>query len=122
MHYGGTYTKKEGHESSNYRHISLLAILSKGLESHMANLIKMHLLTTNHVFVNPWGFQKGKSTIHALLSTVHQWHLYLEDHKVYATFLDLQEAFDSVPHRLLINKLSNINVSNCIPLDLLLSV
>ena len=75
----------------------------------MANLIRKHLLTTNHVFVNLWGFQKEKSTSLALLSTVHQWHLYLEDIKeVYATFLNLQKAFDIVLHRLLIKKLSNI--------------
>ena len=70
---------------SNYRPISLLSIL------HMAKLIKEHLHTTNHSFVNQWGFQKGKSTTLALLSTVHQWHLYLVEHKkVYATFLDLK--------------------------------
>ena len=77
---------------SNYRPISLLSILSKVLETHMAKLIKEHLHTTNDSFVNQWGFQKGKSTTHALLSTVHQWHLYLVEHKeVYATFLDLKK-------------------------------
>ena len=44
---------------------------------------------------------------------VHQWHLYLEDHReVYATFLDLKKAFDNVPHRLLSNKLSDIGLHN----------
>ena len=75
----------------------------------MANLIRKHVLTTNHVFVNQWGFQKGKPTTLALFSTVHQWHLYLEDHK--EVFLDLQKAFDSVPGRLLINKLSNTGLN-----------
>ena len=56
-----------------------------------------------------------KPTTLALLSTVHQWHLYLEDHKeVYATFLDLKKAFDTVPHCLLINKLSDIGLNNLI--------
>jgi len=74
----------------------------------MANLIRKHLLAINHVFVNQWGLQKERSTTLALLSAVHQWHLYFEDHKeVYDTFPDLQKAFDSVPHHLLINKLSN---------------
>ena len=81
----------------------------------MVKLIKEHLLTSDHSFVNQWGFQKGKSTTLALLSTVHQWHLYLEDHKeMYATFLDLKKAFDTVPHRLLINKLSDIGLNNFI--------
>ena len=95
----------------NYRPISLLSILSKVLETHIANLIRDHLLTTNHPFVNQWGFQKGKSTTLALLSTIHQWHL--QDHaEVYATFLHLKKAFDSVPHLPLINKLSDIGLNN----------
>ena len=106
---------KEVDQVSNYRPISLLSILSKVLETHMVKLIKEHLLTSDHSFVNQWGFQKGKSTTLALLSTVHQWHLYLEDHKeMYATFLDLKKAFDTVPHRLLINKLSDIGLNNFI--------
>ena len=101
---------KEVDQVSNYRPISLLSILSKILETHMVKLIKEHLLTSDHSFVNQWGFQKGKSTTLALLSTVHQWHL--EDHKeMYATFLDLKKAFDTVPHRL---KLSDIGLNNFI--------
>ena len=67
--------------------MSLLSLLSDVLESHTTNSIKKHLLITNHVFefVNQWDFQKGKSTTLALLSTVHLWHVYLEDSKVYAT-------------------------------------
>ena len=83
----------------------------------MVKLIKEHLLTSYHSFVNQWGFQKGKSTTLVLLSTVHQWHLYLEDHKeMYATltFLDLKKAFDTVPHRLLVYKLSEIELNNFI--------
>ena len=106
---------KEMDQVGNYRPISFLSILSKVLETHIANLIRDHLLTTNHPFVNQWGFQKGKSTTLALLSTIHQWHLHLQDHaEVYATFLDFKKAFDSVPHLPLINKLSDIGLNNYI--------
>ena len=90
--------------------------MNHGKEVYIANhRIKEHLLTSNHSFVNQWGFQKGKSTTLALLSTVHQWHLYLEDQKeVYATFLDLKKAFDTVPHHLLINKFLDIGFNNFI--------
>ena len=100
MHSGPIPKGMEKDQVGNYRPISLLSILSKVLETHMAKLIKEHLHTANHSFVNQWGFQKGKSTTLGLLSTVHQWHLYLEEHKkVYATFLDLKKAFDTLLHR-----------------------
>ena len=100
---------KDMDQVGNYRPISLLSILSKVLETHVASLIRDHLLITNHPFVNQWGFQKGKSTTLALLSTIHQWHL--QDHaEVYATFLDLRKA---VPHLPLIDKLSDIGLNIC---------
>ena len=47
-----------------------------------------------------WGFQPGKSTVTALLSTTHGWLTTLEEGKeIGAVFLDLQKAFESVPHK-----------------------
>ena len=43
---------KEVDQVSNYRPISLLSILSNVLETHMVKLIKEHLLTSDHSFVN----------------------------------------------------------------------
>ena len=44
-----------------------------------------------------WGFLPGRSTVSALLSTVHHWFQLLEEGKeVCAVFFDFRKAFDSV--------------------------
>ena len=57
-----------------------------------------------------WGFQPGKSTVTALLSTTHGWLTTLEEGKeIGAVFLDL---FEMVPHKLLIGKLQQTGISD----------
>ena len=52
-----------------------------------------------------WGFVAGRSTTGAIISAMHEWHLNLErGAEIQAVFFDLQKAFDSVPHRLLLQK------------------
>ena len=58
-----------------------------------------------------WGFRPGRSTVSALLSTVHEWLELLESgREICAIFLDYKKAFDSVPHAPLIDKLSKIGL------------
>ena len=64
---------------SNYRPISLLSILSKLLEKHMAQLLTEHMAVNSPISPHQWGFCEGKSTAGALAMAVDQWHRHLEE-------------------------------------------
>ena len=97
----------EPSDPSNYRPISLLPIVSKVLERIIFEKICDHLTISDH----QWGFLAGRSTTGAILSAMHEWHLNLErGAEIQAVFFDLQKAFDSVPHRLLLQKLVQLDV------------
>jgi len=82
-----------------FRPISLLSILSKLLEKHFHRLIVDHLTEHSPLSNVQWGFQKGKSTVSALLSTTDSWLKHLErGYDVGAVFFDFKKAFDRVPH------------------------
>ena len=54
-------------------------------------------------------FCLDRSASSALLTVTDEWHQILEqDAEVGTVFFDLKKAFDSVPHRPLLNKLASI--------------
>ena len=95
----------------NYRPISLLSILSKIFERHIRCLLMEHVIKRNLISESQWGFLSGRSTTAALLSVTDCWHKHLEaGREVCAIFLDLQKAFDSVPHRSLLLALQQLDI------------
>ena len=59
----------------------------------------------------PLGFQVGKSTTNTILSATNEWFIHLENgSEVQEIFFNLQKAFDSVPHCLLIKKIFQLEV------------
>ena len=102
-------------EVANHRPISLLPVVSKLLEQHIHQVITTHLNETRPLSNKQWGFQPGKSTVTALLAVTHDWLNALESrHNVCSVFLDLRKAFNSVPHRLLLEKLNTYALDPCI--------
>ena len=90
-------------EGANYRPISLLSVVSKLLERHIHQVITIHLNENRPLSNMQWGFQ----SVTALLAVTHDWFKALESrHNVCSVFFDLRKAFDSVPHRLLLEKLN----------------
>ena len=81
--------------------------MSKLLERHIHQVITIHLNENRTLSNMQLGFQSGKSTVTALLAVTHDWFKALKSrHNVCSIFFDLRKAFDSVPHRLLLEKLN----------------
>ena len=98
-------------EATDYRPISLLSVVSKMLERHFHQYVTKHLNEYHPLSNKQWGFQSGKSTVTALLSVTHDWFQALEaGQEVCSIFFDLRKAFDSVPHRPLVDKLANLGL------------
>ena len=102
---------KEVSNPSNYRPISLLPIVSKVLEPHVHTLVIDHLLRNHPLSTVQWGFLEGRSTVTALLHVTDQWFQALENgYDICAIFFDFHKAFDSVPHKPLMTKISSLNL------------
>ena len=77
----------------------------------ISSYITNHLNEYHPLSNKQWGFQSGKSTTTALLSVTHDWFQALEaGQEVCSIFFDLRKAFDSVPHRLLVDKLTSLGL------------
>ena len=101
----------DANDPKNYRPISLLPIISKPLERHMYAVLLNHLDHSHPISNCQWGFTAGKSTTGALVNTIEGWHHVLESGSdICAVFFDLQKAFDSVPHRPLLQKLGYLHI------------
>ena len=63
-------TRSKSDSPTDYRPISLLAILSKVREKHFHYLITEHMMATTQFTTSQWGFQYKKSTITALYNYI----------------------------------------------------
>ena len=97
--------------TDNYRPISLLPSLSKVLEK----LIKIRLLRffDKHqvLYENQYGFREKYSTLHALLDvTSETYNAIQRNHRTAPMFTYLRKAFDTVSHKILLQKLYHYGI------------
>ena len=105
------FKKGETDITSNYRPISLLSIFNKVLEKLVYKRLYNFLLKHNVLYKYQFGFRKNHSTSMALLEVIDNCYKNLdEDKKTVGIYFDLQKAFDTVDHNILLFKLNNYGI------------
>ena len=109
------YKKGKKDEVSNYRPVSLTCIVCKILESIIRDKIMEHFIK-NKLFTNrQFGFLKGRSTVTQLLQILDDWTEALElGGRIDVIYTDFEKAFDKVPHKRLLSKLSSYKLHDSI--------
>ena len=108
---------KAGERTScdNYRPISLLSAISKILEKIVANSLVNHLEINKLLYENQYGFLRGRSTVHNITKLTNRISHDLNDKKfVIGVFLDIKKAFDSVSHKILLDKLKHLGITDTV--------
>ena len=96
---------------NNYRPVSLTSILCKTMEHILSSQVNRYLCQSKLIYRNQHGFRKYHSTEGQLISATHSWTMPVDQGSVVdALLLDFSKAFDTVPHRRLISKLSFYNI------------
>ena len=105
------YKKDDCKIMSNYRPISLLSIFNKLLEKLVYKRLIDFLNHNNTLYKYQFGFRKNHSTSLALIETIDMIYESLDKGEfVIGIYFDLQKAFDTVDHKILLDKLYNYGI------------
>ena len=101
------YKSKDKNQTSNYRPISLLSLISKVAERCIYNHIYPHIVNLLHP--SQHGFLSGKSTATQLVQFLMDASSSIDNSsQIDVIYTDFAKAFDSVSHKLLLEKLCKI--------------
>ena len=94
-------------EPSNYRGVSLLSCLGKLFLSILNHRLEIFTLDNGILSTSQLGFIKGNRTsdAHIIIRNLIDKYCHKNNKKIYACFIDLSKAFDTVPRDILLSKL-----------------
>ena len=108
LHKGGQHR-----ERNNYRPISVLPILSKIIEKHVANSLLKYLQENNLLYELQSAFRSGHSTETALIRITDEILFKMDsDGGTGLVFVDFRKAFDVITHNLLLVKKLSVYVAS----------
>ena len=109
------YKKGDKHNPSNYRPVSLTSVVCKVMEMVVRDWLVDHM-TKNSLFSGfQHGFIKGRSCATNLITVLDAWTEAMEDGiSVDSIYLDLANAFDTVSHKKLLQKLWSYGIRGSI--------
>ena len=100
---------------SNYHPISLTSSCCKIMEHIIFHSIMEHVQHNNILIDNQHGFRSGHSCQTQLISLVEDLSYAMDsEFQTDVILLDFSKAFDTVPHKHLLNKLQNCKINNFI--------
>ena len=107
------YKGEDRHEAKNYRPVSITSQLCRIMERILKKVVMKHLEENNIIADEQHGFVSNRSCLSNLLLNLETiTDSYDQGIPVDQVFLDLQKAFDKVPHQRLLYKINKMGISD----------
>ena len=98
-------------DRSNYRPISVLPVVSRLFDKLIYDQFYKYLVSNKHLYSDQYGFRHLHSVISCLLRCTNDWYFNIDRGKYTAMiFIDLKKAFDTVDHKILLDKMHHYGI------------